>query len=82
MITVLDECFTAIAGQGAEVTSSSGTHSLQVTDETNLISSLIGTGYPYDVHTSPDDNPELHPHLCQDGTGTAAGRFGCWTLCM
>lgn len=51
-----DECFTAIAGRGAEVTTSTGTTALRVTTETDLVSSLLATGYPYDAHTSADDN--------------------------
>jgi myo-inositol-1(or 4)-monophosphatase len=53
---VLDECFTAVSGQGAHVTTAEGTAPIHVSAETELISGLLATGYPYDVHTSPADN--------------------------
>lgn len=53
---IMDECFTAITGQGAHVTTVSGPRPLVVTTETSLIRSLLATGFPYDVHSSSDDN--------------------------
>jgi myo-inositol-1(or 4)-monophosphatase len=53
---VLDECFTAIAGEGAYLTSPRGRRRLRVTREPELIAGLLATGFPYDVHTSPDNN--------------------------
>lgn len=52
----LDECFTAVAGRGAHIITPTGTQSLRVSGETELESSLLATGFPYDVHTSPLDN--------------------------
>ncbi len=53
---VLDECFTAIAGQGAHVTTASGQRPLQVSQQTTLQASLLATGFPYDRQTSPANN--------------------------
>lgn len=51
-----DECFTAVAGQGAYLTDAHGTRPLRVSRATELVRSLLATGFPYDVHTSPLDN--------------------------
>lgn len=53
---VLDECFTAIAGQGAHATSPAGRRPLRVSRETSLQASLLATGFPYDRQTSPANN--------------------------
>lgn len=53
-----DECFKAITGRGAELTSPTGTQSLHVTTISDLSQSLLSTGFPYDAHTSPLDNGE------------------------
>lgn len=51
------ECFTAVSGQGALLTDASGTkHSLHVSSETELVSSLLATGFPYDRQTNDDNN--------------------------
>jgi myo-inositol-1(or 4)-monophosphatase len=51
-----DECFRAAAGQGATVSGPNGTRSLRVSAAAELVGSLLATGFPYDVHTSPLDN--------------------------
>lgn len=51
-----DECFTAITGQGAFLRGRTGETPLAVSGETDLMRCLLATGFPYDVHTSPDDN--------------------------
>lgn len=51
-----DECFKAVAGGGAMLTSPAGTKPLRVTATAELLHSLLATGFPYDVHTSPLDN--------------------------
>ena len=51
-----DECFTATAGGGAYLLGRDGTQRLGVSRETTLELSLLATGFPYDVHTSPLDN--------------------------
>ncbi len=53
---VLDECFTAIAGEGAWLETTKGRQRLHVSRETELVGALLATGFPYDVHTSPDNN--------------------------
>lgn len=50
------ELFTAIAGQGAYLDRPQGRHRLHVSRETELVAALLATGFPYDVHTSPDNN--------------------------
>jgi myo-inositol-1(or 4)-monophosphatase len=51
-----DECFAAIAGRGAWLSSPAGTKPLRVSGAAELVSSLLATGFPYDVHTSALDN--------------------------
>ena len=51
-----DECFSAAAGQGARLTDPRGARPLRVSDAAELVGSLLATGFPYDVHTSPLDN--------------------------
>lgn len=89
---MLDELFTAVAGQGAFLTSGNETRQLRVSVETDLRRCLLATGYPYDVHTSDDDNlaqTELFTKRAQglrragsaalDVAYVAAGRFdGYW----
>jgi myo-inositol-1(or 4)-monophosphatase len=53
---VREECFTAIAGEGAYLAGPRGQKRLQVSAETELAAGLLATGFPYDVHTSPDNN--------------------------
>lgn len=53
---VQEECFTAVAGRGATVTGRRGASPLRVSAATELVNSLLATGFPYDVHTSPLDN--------------------------
>lgn len=51
-----DECFSAIAGRGANVTGPAGAKPMRVSQTPHLAQSLLATGFPYDVHTSPLDN--------------------------
>ena len=47
-----DECFTAVAGQGAWLNG----RRLHVSQTDSLIRSLLATGFPYDRHTAEHDN--------------------------
>jgi len=49
---IRDECFTAVAGQGAYLNG----RQLHVSRADSLIRSLLATGFPYDRHTSDHDN--------------------------
>ena len=54
-----DECFHAAAGKGAFLSASGAAgddQSLQVSQGTELASSLLATGFPYDKHHSAQDN--------------------------
>ena len=54
---IRDECFAAIAGQGATLTQADGTtQPMQVSSAPTLQESLLATGFPYDVQTSDWDN--------------------------
>jgi len=48
----LDELFTAAKGKGAFLNGKP----IKVSAEKKLLKSLLATGFPYDVHTSPDNN--------------------------
>lgn len=50
----LSEWFTAVKGRGAFLNG----RRIKVSVEKNLIKSLLATGFPYDVHTSPENNLE------------------------
>lgn len=51
-----DELFTASAGQGAFLTRGGDKKQLHVTDANTLATSLLATGFPYDLHTSSHNN--------------------------
>lgn len=87
-----DECFCGVAGMGATLTTPSGTVPLRVSQETELVDSLLATGFPYDRHNSEQNNmPQLMAFLKQaqgirrngsaalDMANVAAGRLdGYW----
>lgn len=50
----LNELFTAIKGRGAFLNG----RKIKVSAEKSLLKSLLATGFPYDVHTSPENNLE------------------------
>jgi myo-inositol-1(or 4)-monophosphatase len=50
------ECFSAVQGQGAFLTTAEGVYRLQVSPTDSLLGSLLATGFPYDRHTSELDN--------------------------
>ena len=91
---MLDECFTAIAGEGAWLATPRGRQRLQVSAETELVAALLATGFPYDVHTSPDNNLDYFDTFVRRAQGirrpgsaaldvayVAAGRLdGYWEL--
>lgn len=51
-----DECFGAVAGQGAYLENGQGRQPLRVSGAATLLESVLATGYPYDKHTSEVDN--------------------------
>lgn len=53
---VLDECFTAITGQGAYLERGGKRTRLAVSTTASLTQSLIATGFPYDHQTSAHNN--------------------------
>ena len=53
-----DECFAAIAGRGASLSTRGTRQTLQVSKTAELVDSLLATGFPYDSHTSEVDNTE------------------------
>jgi myo-inositol-1(or 4)-monophosphatase len=50
------ETFTAIRGAGAKLSTPEGEIKLQVSDTKELKQSLLATGFPYDRHTSEENN--------------------------
>lgn len=50
------ECFSAVAGQGAYLATPQNTYKLQVSGSATLLNSLLATGFPYDRHSSELDN--------------------------
>ena len=53
-----DECFTAIKGEGAYLTTSANRRRLQVSGNQPLVNCLIATGFPYNRHSTKHDNIE------------------------
>jgi myo-inositol-1(or 4)-monophosphatase len=51
-----DECFSAVSGQGAWLSSGDVKRPIQVSAAKKLIDSVLATGFPYDRHHSSDDN--------------------------
>jgi myo-inositol-1(or 4)-monophosphatase len=51
-----DECFTAVAGEGAHLLHNGRKTALRVTMAERLVDSILATGFPYDRHTSELDN--------------------------
>jgi myo-inositol-1(or 4)-monophosphatase len=51
-----DECFGAVNGQGAYLATKSQTHSIAVSQASELVNSLLATGFPYDRQRSDFDN--------------------------
>lgn len=88
----LEECFTAMRGQGAALTRPNGTRQLKVSDTTELGQSLLATGFPYDRQDGNHNNlAEVGAFLLAaqgirrpgsaalDIVNVAAGRFdGYW----
>jgi len=91
---VRQELFSAIAGQGAYLDRPQGRRRLHVSRETELIAALLATGFPYDVHTSADNNLDYFAAFARRAHGirragsaaldtvyVAAGRLdGYWEL--
>jgi len=50
------ECFSAVSGQGAYLSTQEGTTRLHVSQTGTLLGSLLATGFPYDRHESELDN--------------------------
>lgn len=55
-----EECFQSAAGHGAFLFSANGNKPLRVSQTRELLDSLLATGFPYDRHTSNDDNLAQH----------------------
>jgi myo-inositol-1(or 4)-monophosphatase len=51
-----DECFSGASGLGASLSTPAGTKPLRVSQATDLVHSLLATGFPYDRHHSEQDN--------------------------
>jgi myo-inositol-1(or 4)-monophosphatase len=51
-----DECFSGVRGLGANLTTASGAGPLRVSRATEMVHSLLATGFPYDRHHSEQDN--------------------------
>ncbi len=64
-----DECFLAAAGQGAYLNSANGNKRLRVSQTLELVDSLLATGFPYDRHTSNDDNLAQHGAFLKKALG-------------
>lgn len=51
-----EECFSAVTGQGAFLTTPDGTERLKASSVRTLLGSLLATGFPYDRHHAELDN--------------------------
>lgn len=85
-----DECFSAQSGQGACLNG----ERIKVTSTNDLDSSLLVTGFPYDIRTNPENNLDNFAYFSMHGQGVrrlgsaaidlcyvAAGRFdGYWEV--
>ena len=87
---VRDECFSAERGRGAWLNG----RPIRASSQTQLIHSLLVTGFPYDIRTNPENNLNHYAHFSMisqavrrmgsaalDLCYVAAGRFdGFWEL--
>lgn len=64
-----DECFLSAAGHGAYLKSINGKKRLQISQTGELVDSLLATGFPYDRHTSNDDNLTQHGAFLKKALG-------------
>lgn len=64
-----NECFHAIAGAGAWLTSQGDSLQLRVSERTELVESLLATGFPYDRHHSAHDNIEATRAFLKNALG-------------
>ena len=65
-----EECFTAVANEGAFLTIANGSkRQLHVSTESELISSLMATGFPYDRQTSATNNVQQTAAMLQVAQG-------------
>jgi myo-inositol-1(or 4)-monophosphatase len=69
-----DEMFRAVRGQGARL----GHRPLAVSRASSLETSLLVTGFPYDLRENPDNNLDLYVHLSTRSIGVR--RFGAAAL--
>jgi myo-inositol-1(or 4)-monophosphatase len=60
-----DECFSAQKGQGAFMNGDP----IHVSNHTDLIDSLLVTGFPYDIRTNPINNLDHHGYLMKRTQG-------------
>lgn len=51
-----NECFTAVSGEGAHLRTGHSNGAISVSQNNELLQSLLATGFPYDRHQSDEDN--------------------------
>lgn len=74
---LLDERFEAVRGGGAWL----GARRLAVSQETEFVRGLFATGFPYDVHTSDDDNLEAFAAVVKSARGIRRDGSAALDLC-
>ncbi|MEZ4332921.1 MAG: inositol monophosphatase family protein [Myxococcota bacterium] len=74
---LLDERFEAVKGRGAWL----GARRLAVSSEPELARSLFATGFPYDVHTSDDDNLRAFANVVKSSRGIRRDGSAALDLC-
>ncbi|MFT5443169.1 MAG: myo-inositol-1(or 4)-monophosphatase [Myxococcota bacterium] len=74
---LLDECYTAIRGQGAFL----GERRLEVSQAKALDSSLVATGFAYDIHKSDVDNIENFGRMIKAVRGLRRDGSAALDLC-
>lgn len=62
---VIGQLFTAIKGQGAYLNGAK----LRVAEKSKLVECVLGTGFPYDIATHPDNNVEYFAGLIEQVRG-------------
>ncbi len=74
---LLDEMYTAQRGRGAFRNEAP----IRVSTETELGRSLLVTGFPYDVHTSPENNLAHFGNFTKVARATRRDGSAAWDLC-
>lgn len=77
----LEHLFTAVAGVGSWLQQGERRRPLRVSSRDRLLTALLGTGFPYDRHTSPHDNVAQMAAFLKQAQGIRRAGAAALDLC-